>query len=261
MSTPDVAAAYDSIAADYDREVAGDLWMRRRLWQSYLRVFRKGQHVLDLSCGTGADAVFLAGEHVRVTGIDLSPAMIDRFRANARSAGVEQSVFASVLDVANLTELPSATFDGAISAFAGLNTVADLSTVAGELSRILRPRSTFVVHLLNRFSLWEWLGLLAEGRWTEARRLGSQDDRTFVIGGRSIQHTLYGPSDAYERFFTTHFHLRRAYGLGILRPPHTVSRIPDRVVRGLEQLERLVGDWYPFVHWGRFFVLELERRE
>jgi ubiquinone/menaquinone biosynthesis C-methylase UbiE len=261
VNASNVAAAYDAIAADYDQEVAGDLWMRRRLWDSYLRRFRPGQHVLDLSCGTGVDAVFLAGQGIRVTGIDVSPAMIDRFWVNARAAGVEEAVTASVLDVANMTELSGSTFDGAISAFAGLNTVTDLSSVAGELGRVLRPNSAVVLHLLNRFSLWEWLGLVARGRWTDASKLGSLDDRAFVIGGHSIHHTLYGPSDAYDRFFARRFLLRRSYGLGMLRPPHTVGRIPAPAVQCLEQLEKVVGGWHPFVGIGRSFVLELERRE
>jgi ubiquinone/menaquinone biosynthesis C-methylase UbiE len=260
MSDSNVTQAYDAIAADYDRAVAGDAWMRRRVWDSYLRSFRAGQHILDLSCGTGIDAVFLAQHNIRVTGIDISPAMIERFRANARSAGVEEHVSAALLDLSDLTAFGDGAFDGAISAFAGLNTGSDLTALADQLPRVLRPRGVVVLHVLNRFSLWEWLGLVAGHRWSEARRLGSVDRRSFVIGDRPVQHILYDPTGTFTRFFAKNFRLRRAYGLGILRPPHTVARFPAPIVGALERLDRAIGGYDPFVRWGRFFVLELESR-
>jgi ubiquinone/menaquinone biosynthesis C-methylase UbiE len=260
MSESDVALAYDAIATEYDRKVAGDAWMRRRVWESYLQAFHAGQHVLDLSCGTGIDAVFLARHGIQVTGIDISPAMIERFWANARSASAEGLVSATVLDVSDLSSLTDSAFDGAISAFAGLNTITDLGALADQLARVLRPNGVIVLHLLNRFSLWEWLGLVARRRWSEARQLGSSDRRSFVIGGRPVQHTLYDPAGAYQRYFAKHFRLRGRYGLGILRPPHSVGRLPTLVVKGLERLDRIIGGRDPFVRWGRFFVLELERR-
>jgi len=55
-----MAEAYDRAAADYDRQVLGDDWMRNVLWERYARLFRPGQVVLDVGCGTGIDALFLA---------------------------------------------------------------------------------------------------------------------------------------------------------------------------------------------------------
>jgi SAM-dependent methyltransferase len=260
MRRTEIAAAYDAIASDYDLAVAGDTWMRRQVWESYRRSFRAGQNILDLSCGTGIDAVYLASRGVNVTGIDVSPAMIEQFDLNARKAGVEARVTATVLDISDLASLPDQAFDGAISAFAGLNTVEDLASVADQLARILRPRAPVVFHLLNRFSLWEWLGLVFRGRWTDARELGSTGRRAFQIGGRAVEHVLYEPSGAYRYSFAKHFRLRRSFGLGIFRPPHTVGRVPSFVVRGLEYLDRFAGGTEPFVRWGRFFVLELEHR-
>ena len=45
--------------------------------------------VLDIGCGTGRHAIELARRGYRVTGIDLSPAQIERARSKAAAAGVE----------------------------------------------------------------------------------------------------------------------------------------------------------------------------
>lgn len=254
------ARAYDRIAAAYDRQMAGDQWMRALLWRHYLRVFQPGDAVLDVSCGTGLDAVFLARAGMRVTAIDGAPAMIDQLRARAARAGVLERVEARVLDVADLGSR-GGRFDGIISAFAGLSTVPDLATFAGDAARLLRPGGRVVIHLLSRFSLWEWLGLLRHGRWSEARSLGRQTERDFPIGGLAVRHYLYAPHEVYRRAFEPTFALCRAYSLGALRPPHHVRRVPPVVVRGLGALEPHLGPHRPFLNWGRFFVLDLALRD
>lgn len=260
MNLKGIASAYDAIAEDYDQQVRGDEWMRRRLWEHYARVFQAGQRVLDVGCGTGIDAVFLARQGVHVTGIDVSPEMIAQLRAKVARQGLTARVDAFVMDIAHLSALSRSAFDGIISAFAGLNTLPDLAPFAADAAHVLRPGGRLILHLLNRFSLWEWLGLLARGEWTAARRLGRQSERTFVVGGQSIRHYVFSPNEAYRRFFAPHFRLCRCYGLGVLRPPHTVRRIPSPVVETLGKLEQRLGSHGPFVNWGRFFVLDMTVR-
>jgi len=252
--------AYEAAAPDYDRQVQGDGWMRNVLWDRYVRLFSAGQTVLDLGCGTGIDAVFLAQRGIRVMGIDASPAMIAQSRAKLAAAELEDLVDIRVMDIARVGSLPQAGFDGIICAFATLSSTADLDGFAASAARLLVPRGILVVHLLNRWSLWEWLGLVRSSRFGAARRLGRDPVRNFMIGGRRVPHYLYHLGATYARFFQPRFALRRAYGIGILRPPHTVQQIPPVIVAGLDRLERPLRRVRPFRDWGRFFVLELERR-
>ena len=50
---------------------------------------RAGQRVLDVACGTGVVSVTAARLGARVTGLDLTPELLERARENARIAGVE----------------------------------------------------------------------------------------------------------------------------------------------------------------------------
>jgi 2-polyprenyl-3-methyl-5-hydroxy-6-metoxy-1,4-benzoquinol methylase len=253
------ALAYDAIAASYDAQVQGDNWMREVLHRHYARVFRAGQHVLDIGCGTGIDAVFLARRGVRVTGIDHSPEMIAELRNKVAASGVSDLIDVQVLAIQDLPRLRQQRFDGMISAFASLSTLPDLRQFAECAAQLVKPGGRLVLHLLNRFSLWEWLGYLSHADWSAARQVGRLRTREFTIGGHAVRHTLYFPREAYERFFKDRFAMRSVYGLGSLRPPHTVQRIPTRIVRLLERLDVRTGHW-PLVHnAGRFFVLDLER--
>lgn len=253
-----VAAAYDAIAAEYDAQVAGDAWMRRVLWGRYAALFRPGQHILDVGCGSGADAIFLARRGVRVTGIDVSPAMIAQLTDKVRRLGLEGLIEARVMDVADLAGWRDRRFDGLVSAFAGLSTAPDLARFAADAARLLPPGAPVVVHMLNRTSLWEWLALVVRRQWPAARALRHQRERVFVIGGRPVRHHLYRPDEAYHHFAGP-FRLRRRYALGALRPPHTLRRLPPPLVAALDRLEVPLRAHRPLAAWGRFFVLELER--
>ena len=61
-----VAQAYDSLAADYDRLVGDDAWMRRILWRRYAANLPHGGRVLDLACGrSSATTIALSQQLLR----------------------------------------------------------------------------------------------------------------------------------------------------------------------------------------------------
>lgn len=76
---------YDTVAADYQRllktELQGNPWDRGILGAFAGLAAPLGGSVLDLGCGTGRIAGFLAGQGLEVHGIDLSPGMIAVARA------------------------------------------------------------------------------------------------------------------------------------------------------------------------------------
>ncbi len=255
-----VRLAYDRIAPTYEQDVAGDDWMRQILRRHYLTTFRAGERVLDVACGTGLDSVHLAQHGIRVTAIDISPEMIERLQARAMAACLTDVIDARVLSIDQLSELPAESFDGIVSAFAGLSTSPDLRNFARESARLLRPNGRMLLHLLNRFSLWEWLTLVKSRRWSEARSLGRSSDRDFVIGGITVQHYMHQPDALYRSVFAERFKLNLAYGLGCLRPPHTVRAIPMPIVGALAALDAGFGGCRPFRNHGRFFVLDLAKR-
>jgi ubiquinone/menaquinone biosynthesis C-methylase UbiE len=252
-----VSAAYDAIAREYDRQLEHDAWMRRILWRRYGHVFRPGHHVLDVGCGTGTDAVFLARRGVRVTAIDVSAAMIAQAGTKVTHHGLTDRVQLVVLDIGELASLPAAEFDGIISSFAALNTLPTLTGFAADAARLLRSPGRLILHLLNRSSLWEWAGLVAHGRWADARRLGRRRERTFTIGGQPVQHYMLRADETYARYFAPRFRLCHACGLGITRPPSPIRHVPQGALPALSRLDALLGPYHPFIDWGRFVVLEM----
>src|SRR5439155_21111480 len=133
---------------------------RCAVWRELVRAFRPGQKVLEINCGTGVDAVHLAGRGVRVLACDSSPRMIEVARRRLASPGsalrapVEFEVLATE-EIRTLEAPGQPQFDGVLSNFAGLNCVEDLSQAACDLARLLRPGSPAVLCFFGPVRAWE----------------------------------------------------------------------------------------------------------
>jgi SAM-dependent methyltransferase len=99
---------------------------------------RGGQRVLDVGCGTGVVAVTAARLGAQVTGLDLTPALLERARENARIAGVEVDWREG--DVENLPFADDA-FDVVLSQFGHMFAPRPAVAVA-QMLRVLKPGGT-----------------------------------------------------------------------------------------------------------------------
>ena len=166
------AAYWDNAAAKYDRNFAGTLigqTRRHSVWRDLERAFRPGQRVLELNCGTGIDAIHLADRGIQVLACDISPRMIQIARQEAAVSGLAALLDFRVLPTEALDrlelELP---FDGAFSNFSGLNCVEDLSAVARNLARLLKPGARLLTCMIGHFVPWEIAWFLAHGKPAKA---------------------------------------------------------------------------------------------
>lgn len=95
-----------------------------------------GEDVLDVGTGTGVVAVTAARAGARVTGLDLTPGLLDEARANARIAQVESVVWTE--GDAEALPYPDASFDVVVSQFGHMFAPRPAVAMA-EIRRVLRP--------------------------------------------------------------------------------------------------------------------------
>ncbi len=101
-----------------------------------------GGRWLDVACGTGVVTRALAGEVDEVLGIDLTAAMLDVGRREARSAGLPNVAFES--GDATALALPAESFDGAVTRFS-LHHIPVPRRVITELARVVRPGGLVII--------------------------------------------------------------------------------------------------------------------
>ena len=101
--------------------------------------------VIDLGCGEGRDAIYLAGRGFTVTAVDVSRAALDKGRERARFDGVDVEFLER--DVIYLDNLPRGTFDLALN-MGCLHMIPDPHLRAAHLRGVhdlLRPGGRFVL--------------------------------------------------------------------------------------------------------------------
>jgi ubiquinone/menaquinone biosynthesis C-methylase UbiE len=247
-----LARAHDALAPTYDETLATNpvaVWMRAQLWKHYARVFLPNARLLDFAAGTGADAVHLAQGGASVVALDVSTGMIAELQRRANELGVQLD--ARVLSAEKLDLLEIDRVDGALAAFAGLNTIEDLSRLSRNLARLLNPNGRVILHALNSFCLWEAINRVLHGHLPQARK-----EQT-LIGGECVVHQFYDPFVIFREAFAAEFALREVYGLSVIAAPTWIRRVP-RIAPLILSLDRIVGRAWPSA--GDFFVIDLELR-
>jgi ubiquinone/menaquinone biosynthesis C-methylase UbiE len=235
-------AAFDRIAQDYDQIFTNTFVgraQRNAVWKVLARTFRKNDKILELNCGTGEDAIFLAGNGISVFALDASPQMIARADQRRQNNSPQIPVVFRELSTERIGELhPETPFDGAFSNFSGLNCIADLAAVASSLARLVKQDGRLLLCFSTRFCFMEILYYLVLGRWrTALRRCKGHADVT--IDG--VSFTVYYPTlRKIRQSFARDFRLSFCTGIGVAIPPSYLegwARQHPRFFRFLRRVE------------------------
>lgn len=221
--------AFDAHAPTYDRDfttspIAREL--RARVHQRLEKHFTAGQHVLEMGCGTGEDALHLAQRGVRVTATDASAAML----AAARAKTEEQPLIH--FEQLDLNKLPAefASFDGAFANFGVINCVEDRRGLAAWLAKRLPSGGMVGFGVMSPACVWEmgWHGAHGDFR-TAFRRW--RKDTTFE--GMAIH---YPTIQRLTREFAPHFRRVHVEPVGLCLPPSDVYGVIERRERLMHAL-------------------------
>lgn len=258
------ATAFDRVASSYDElftHTTIGRAQRKHVWSRLLAAFPPGSRILELNCGTGEDARFLARSGRSVVACDASPAMI----AIARRRDQEEGGLANLehFEIANealgslSVEKP---FDGAFSNFSGLNCLADLKPVARNLAKLVRPGGPVLVCLWSRVCPAEVLWYLLHGQPKKAVRRFS-GKATARLGEMTIS-VAYPTVREVRRFFSPWFRLSSRRAVGLFVPPSYVERWiseHQKLLARLEWLDRLCAEWPILRDAGDHMLLEFVR--
>jgi ubiquinone/menaquinone biosynthesis C-methylase UbiE len=262
----DTQEAFDSVAADYDgprgnNDLIQD--MRGEVWRWLSLTFAPGQRLIDLGCGTGLDAVHLAGMGYQVTATDWSPQMVQRTADRAAAKGVADQVHAISVGAHELERLDeTAGYDGAYSNLGPLNCVPDLGSVSRESARLLKPGGRLVFTVIGRYCPWEIAHYLRRGRWARATVRFARDVVPVGMNNHTIWTRYYSPREFYGNF-QQHFTLEHVRGLCVFAPPPYLTWLRDRhpsLHERLWRIDRRVANWPLIRSMGDHFLIVMKKR-
>ncbi|WP_018181244.1 class I SAM-dependent methyltransferase [Kaistia granuli] len=151
-----VRSTYARWAPVYDRVFGYVFDSGRRAAVAFVNELPAGR-ILECGVGTGISLPHYRADH-RITGIDLSPEMLDIARERVTTGPLDN---VEALEVADAGDLPMAdgSFDTSVAMFV-LTVVPDPKAVMGELARVTRPGGAVVLvsHFPEQKGWRGWLG-------------------------------------------------------------------------------------------------------
>lgn len=265
MSSNQPSAPFDDAATDYDAsftDTAVGRLHRSAVWRHLEAVLEPSSRILELGCGTGEDALWLARAGHQVHATDASAAMLDRARHKIKAAGLTGQVEFTQLDLGAMdgeTGPDTVPFDAVFSNFGALNCIEDCSILAETLHRWVRPGGRAVFVVMGPFCLWEtgWHILrlrprIATRRW--------RDGREASVGEGHSLRVWYPSSNKLKRQLAPFFRARETRAIGALVPPVDSAafiRNHPGLLHRLDSLDRRWGHRLSAI--SDHYLLSLER--
>jgi SAM-dependent methyltransferase len=262
----DTQAAFDSVAPDYDGPRGNNLCiqdMRAEMWRWLDLQFATPGRLIDLGCGTGLDAVRMAGLGHEVVATDWSPAMVERTRQRAREADLAGRVQALPVGAHELQLMDGdGRFDGAYSNLGPLNCVPDLQAMSAHCARLLRPGGRLVFTVIGRWCPWEIWHYARQRRWARLKVRFARETVAVGMNGHTIWTRYYTPGE-FCAAFAREFDVEVVRGLCVLVPPPYLTTLRERhprLYRALWWLDRRIAGWPLVRGLGDHFLVVLKRR-
>lgn len=265
-------AAFDPIAQGYDVEFTHTLtgqYQRARVYD-FMDILLKTnniQHILELNCGTGEDALWLAQKGCNVLATDISAEMVNTAvkKANANHQGQQiQGKQIKIEDIGQLKQ--EAPFDLIFSNFGGLNCVSPeaLEESVHSFNSLLRPGGHVVLVVMSRFCWWETLYFLAKGQWKKAWRRRSKTPVVAPLGnGITVDTWYYSPGNLIQ-LFKNHFEAKGFKPVGCFLPPSYLDpafKTRPGILNGLNRIEALCPNNQFFSATSDHYMIHFNRKD
>lgn len=216
---------FDAVASIYDQSFSNTLIgkaQRDIVWK-YL-----DQHlpanpisILEINCGTGEDATYLAGKGHSVLATDASTEMIQIVSQKISTNNLSNKIETAIWDLNNPFPFANKKFDLIFSNFGGINCLSPdaLKKLNTTCSQLLNENGKLIFVVMGRFCLMESIYFLLKGKFKSAFRRSSKKPVQAKIGGDGMIDIWYYKPSELIRNFSPDFKYVTKRPVGLFVPP------------------------------------------
>ena len=253
-----VANAFNSAAEEYDFTISNNYintWIRERSIQELLRLARPEDILVEIGCGTGAEAVAITRQVSKIIATDISTQMIDLLTTKIRAKGLSKKIIpflASASEISKISNVLNGQNPRIVYSFNGaLNCEPRLGNFVDGLHSILTDDGYFLCTIRNSLCLSE---AISHAAVLQFDRMAPRKKQPIMVsvGGLDIPSVYYSPS-AFAQSFSGKFKLEKLIGLPSLLPPAYLSDYYvkfKRITGILEKFETVLAGHFPLNRLG-----------
>lgn len=239
-------AAFNSVAHSYDTTFTFSETGRLQRERTYYFLEKilgslKSHRILEINCGTGEDAILLAGKGHKVMATDASGEMIAIAESKPGNQDTKFRVCAFNELIGTFSEEK---FDLIFSNFGGLNCVSknDMAKLSDDFSSLLNTSGKLIAVVMGRKCLWEIFYFILKFDFKNAfRRSHSNGVEAHV--GNYLQRTFYYSPHEFRQLYSVNFISMDVKPIGITLPPSYMELFFKKrkgFLNFLQGLERLL---------------------
>jgi len=262
-------AGFDVSAATYDQEFTESKigqFQRQQVMNQFVKCLIKPRlKILEINCGTGEDAIWLANKGHLVTATDLSEKMLDVARKKIMNNDLLDRVTIQKVDIKSLNEADlNDEYDLIFSNFGGLNCISPLEfrKFAKAAFELLNPSGKLVIVLMPDYTLWDNIYLLWKWRWKDLFRRAGQQPKLVNIHNEEVP-TWYYSNDQLIRILKNYYILSKSRSIGLFVPPSFLdqyfTRFPNLLLF-LHKMDRLFSSFSIFARFADHMYLEFVKK-
>jgi ubiquinone/menaquinone biosynthesis C-methylase UbiE len=261
---------FDPIAANYDKEFSESLigkLLRSSVHQYLEKQFssQKPAAALELGCGTGEDAIWMAKKGCMVTATDVSGEMTNIARMKAARLELPHMPGFEVLDMKKVhTFFYQKKFDLVFSNFGAVNCLSpgDLRDLMVNLRELLNPRGRVILVIMPSFCLWESFYFLLKGKWRQVFRRSTKQGIMANLGASQVMTWYYSPK-AIKKYSRDHYNVKKIMPVGIAIPPSYLEHFfgnKQGLLGILSKFEGFLSKFSCLSGISDHYLIELERK-
>ncbi len=260
-----MSASFDKVATSYDDSFTNTKlgrWLREITWKHFDKAFEEGSRLLELSCGTGEDAIYLAETAESILATDVSEEMLRIADEKIRAAELENKIETTRLDLNRFPDLDEGMFDGVYSNFGGLNCVEDLELLSSSLASNMKTDAKAVFVVMGPYCPWEWFTFVVQGRPRMAFRRFGKKTIAVLKDGSELPVYYPRPRELWKAF-SQDFDLVKYYGVGVTLPPSYLNPLVERYPTVFDLLrwkEDILGKIPIFAWTSDHYVITLKKK-
>lgn len=189
-------ASFDKAAPQYDAVFTNSeigKMQRKLVYNELSKHLVSVKNILEINCGTGEDALWLAQQNFKITATDISPKMIEV----AKSKKIFDNLDFQTADIKTIdSTFNGKQFDLIFSNFGGLNCLSkpELGQFLTNSKNILSEKGILALVIMPKNTLWEQFYFLLKFRFSEIFRR----KKAFAnanVDGEKVPTYYYNPKD------------------------------------------------------------------
>lgn len=255
-------AEFDGIAPDYDHHIYDNpvnSLLRERSLRLLNSVFKDGERLLEVGCGTGTETVELLRAGHEIVAADISQNMLNALRDKAAREGLTSRLTLVKINAENIGMLVKdygdASFGGIYSTYGAINCVHRINVLPSGFHALLARNGHLVMGVYNRLCLSEILGYAAKlkirNSVSRLRSMALEGESRFCID--VYAYTFMEIRKIFMEFFTPEY----LEGVPVIIPPSNFVNYIDKFLRRFDRIKAIdyrLGTKWPFSLLGDHFL-------